>query len=161
MKMTTVYRLLPAFVLLVALCGCVDVNLGPLSGDSDPGPLSQVRLIGLTEITEKSDGTGVIDAYVDIDGYSDGEVSADKTFRFELYEYVARTPRHVGSRINIWPDFLVTKADQQYFKEHLKAYLFRLPIDFILPDSEKFVLQVTVSAESEDRGSDLFMLTKN
>ncbi len=157
--MTTVNKIFPVIVLSVVLCGCFDGQIGQ-SGGSNTSGKSDVRIIGLTEIAQGADGSEFVDAYVDIDGFMGGRISDDTTFRFELYEHVARSARHIGARIHIWPDIVINDLDEDHWKSHLKAYNFRLPIDFALAGQGIFVLQVTVIAGANGSDSDLFVLKK-
>ncbi|MDD5458767.1 MAG: hypothetical protein PHF37_05195 [Phycisphaerae bacterium] len=101
-----------------------------------------IKILPLTEIGTKNN-VRVLRAYVSLmDSFGD-YVKSQATFRFELYQYVARSAEPKGARLVIWPDIDLTEAaeSQQYWRDFLRGYEFELELGPVYPQS--YLLQVT------------------
>jgi hypothetical protein len=161
-----------AVVLVFFLTACEpDASSGGLSvvgtGGGGPGAYmaSDVRIVGLTEITEVSSGQwqGRLNAYVDLLDDFGCRVRSPGVFRFELYEFVPRSSEPKGKRILIWPDIDLTDAttNNSYWRDFLRAYHFDMDINFSPRPGESFVLEVTFTTPDGRRLRDIFQLRQD
>jgi hypothetical protein len=119
-----------------------------------------VRVAGLTRIVEKQaqEQDAYIRAVVEVQDKYESRMKAPGRFRFELYEYQARSGQIKGERIVIWPDFDLGNQERnnQYWRDFLRAYEFSLPL-LKVPSSRPVVLEVTFLS-GQHRMSDTYLV---
>ena len=157
-----------AVVLLFCSIGCEpDASPGRVSSGTEDDPLaaymvSEVRIMGLTEITQVSAGPwqGKLKIYVDMIDTFGCRVKSPGVFRFELYEFVPRSSEPKGKRIFFPPDIDLTDAAQnnKYWRDFLRTYQFEQPLNFSPRPDESFVLEVTFTTPRGSRLRDTFQL---
>ena len=154
LKMRTVLVITCIAILTTAGCELFEVNKTPVgtNGSVIDSP-SEVHIIGLTEIVTAAGNNDKVDVYLDLSDDSGSKIKALANFRFELYEHVSRTAQRKGKRIHAWPDIDLTDyaENNAYWKEHLNAYFFELPVDFTILSGSTYLLQVTVFTEDGRR----------
>lgn len=123
---------------------------------------SEVRIVGLTEITPVSAGPwqGKLKIYVDLVDSFGCRVKSPGLFRFELYEFVPRSSQPKGKRIFFPPDIDLTDATENnnHWRDFLRAYQFELDLNFSPRPDESFVLEVTFTTPQGRRLRDTFQL---
>ncbi len=112
-------------------------------------------MIGLTEIVAAA-GVGeetVLSIYVDIFDAYDSHMKAPVTFRFELYEFAARSSESRGRRLIIWPDIDLTDGavNNRYWHDYLRTYNFELPMKFRPAPETTFTLEATCTTQEGKR----------
>ena len=172
--MKTIRVILQIFVLYLVLIntGCdsatTDVKqpvkdnkgINTLSVHSQYDPL-KIDIMPLTEFVGVSaEEYSQITVYVSLLDAFGCQMKTPSVFRFELYEYVARTVDRKGKRLYLWPDIDLNDATENnnYWKDFLRAYNFTLNtgIDPGLPRT--YVLQVTCVMPTGKRLTDIFYL---
>jgi len=157
-----------AVAIVVWSTGCEpDGSVGELSLGSRGDVLgayvaSEVRIVGLTEITQVSAGPwqGKLKIYVDLVDNFGCRVKSPGLFRFELYEFVPRSSQPKGKRIFFPPDIDLTDATENnnHWRDFLRAYQFELDLNFSPRPDESFVLEVTFTTPRGRRLRDTFHL---
>ena len=157
-----------AVVLLFCLIGCEpDSSPGRVSSGTGDDPLgaylvSEVRIMGLTEITQISAGPwqGKLKIYVDLIDTFGCRVKSPGVFRFELYKFVPRSSEPKGKRIFFPSDIDLTDAaeNNKYWRDFLRTYQFEQPLNFSPRPDESFVLEVTFTTPRGNRLRDTFHL---
>ncbi len=153
---------------LICSTGCEpDSSAGRVSAGSRGDVLgayvaSEVRIVGLTEITPVSAGPwqGKLKIYVDLVDNFGCRVKSPGLFRFELYEFVPRSSQPKGKRIFFPPDIDLTDATENnnHWRDFLRAYQFELDLNFSPRPDESFVLEVTFTTPQGRRLRDTFQL---
>jgi len=100
-----------------------------------------------------------IDIYVSLLDTFGCQVKFPATFRFELYEYFQTAGKGKGNRIMLWPDLDLNdpSANNQYWQDFLRAYLFRLDFD---RKGNSFLLEVTCTCGFGKRLRAEFIVTQ-
>ena len=113
----------------------------------------KIRIVGLTEIILDEYGASRLNVYVDLADSFGSRVKAPGVFRFELYDYVQRTSQHAGKRLFISTDIdlIDPTENNNYWKDHLRAYQFDLPLGFDPRAGQSFLLQVTFNTSTSRR----------
>jgi len=130
-----------------------------------PYTAAKVKIMPLTEFASSNSkgdqAPSQIKAYVNLLDAYDCQVKSPAVFRFELYQYVERSPEPKGRRIVIWPDTDLTAAAQNnsYWRDFLRAYEFNL--DFKPQADRDYVLEVTCLCPDGKRLSDDFILKQS
>lgn len=109
-----------------------------------PYTAAKIGIIPLTEfVGSADDGSVRIRAYVAVLDCFGCQIKEPGLFRFELYEYVQRSPQPKGRRVIIWPDIDLTDAveNNNHWRDFLRAYEFDLP--FEPQANQTYVLQAT------------------
>ena len=106
---------------------------------------AKVDVMPLTEfiLTPETGDSPKLRIYVSLLDSFNCQMKSPGVFRFELYEWILRSPEPKGRRIIIWPDIDVTDAakNNQYWKDFLRAYEFNL--DFEPRANQNYILQAT------------------
>ena len=135
-------RYVIALVCAAALSGCGQNRDMTLSQLRPPG----IRLLEMTRLEPDASGEGmVLRAFVQPDG-----MEQEVRYRFELYAYKPQSANPRGKRIALWPDIEIA-ADAQsnsYWRQHLRAYEFVLPVEKPTALSTTVVLEITALGES-------------
>lgn len=120
----------------------------------------KIEIVPLTEITSDEYGVSRLKVYVDLIDSFGSRIKSPGVFRFELYDYVQRTSQHAGNRLFISPDIdLTVPADNNnYWKDHLRAYQFTLALDFEPKPGQTFLLQATCITSASRRLSSKMQL---
>jgi hypothetical protein len=116
----------------------------------------RVKTLPLSRIVRFPDGSGRVNAFVDLRDGFESRVKAPAQFRFELYEYVPRSVRQEGKRLKLWKqiDLRDNKTNTAYWRGHLRSYEFLLDIGAGLQAERKYVLEATVTTVRGVRLSD-------
>lgn len=63
----------------------------------------------------------------------------------ELYQYVPRSSLPMGKRITVWDDVNLYRPEDnnQYWRDHLRAYKFDLQLNFLPQKGQTYILQAT------------------
>ncbi len=105
---------------------------------------AKINIMPLTEFISIGDRQQPnINLYVSLLDSFGSQIKSPAVFRFELYQRVLRSAEPKGRRVVIWPDIDLTDPDanNEYWRDFLRAYEFDLPIE---PDaSQSYILQVT------------------
>jgi hypothetical protein len=106
---------------------------------------AKVDVMPLTKfiLTPETGDSPKLRIYVSLLDSFNCQMKSPGVFRFELYEWILRSPEPKGRRIIIWPDIDLTDADKnnQYWKDFLRAYEFNLDAE---PKADKsYILQAT------------------
>lgn len=156
------------FVLLLVESGCEPGAVEPPPTGSGSNLLSaytsytaaKIDIVPLTEFICVSGGEEEpkIKVYVGLLDSFDCQIKAPGVFRFELYEYVERSPEPKGKRIAIWPDVDLTDAveNNNYWRDYLRAYEFNL--DFEPERNKRYILEATCLSPNGKRLSADFAL---
>ena len=123
----------------------------------------RVAIMGLTRIADSKQNPGFksVNAYVDVLDKFEDRIKSPCTFRFEFYEYVPRSSRNLGERLDVWPDVDLTgpETNNLYWKDHLRAYQFELDLNIEVAAGTTYMLQVTCTTANGRRLTDSFKLT--
>jgi len=157
------------FVLLLLEAGCEQGPVEPPSPTDStynllsaytPYTAAKINIMPLTEFIHISgvEQASKIKVYVSLFDSFDCQIKSPGSFRFELYEYVQRSPEPKGRRISMWPDFDLTGSaeNNSYWRDYLRAYEFNL--DFKPQINQSYILQVTYLCANGKRLSDDFVL---
>jgi len=122
---------------------------------------ARIDIMPLTSLVG-SDAEGTpsrIDLYVSLLDAFGCQVKFPATFRFELYEYFQTAGKGKGNRIMLWPDFDLNDpaANNQYWRDFLRAYLFRLDFD---RKDHSYLLEVTCTCGFGKRLHAEFIITQ-
>ena len=127
--------------------------------------VQDIRFVGLTEIVTDARNmeNAELDIYVDLIDSDGTRIKSPGMFRFELYHFVPRASQPMGKRIAVWPDIDLDdpEINNEYWRDFLRAYHFRLPLDFIPQPADTFILQVTFMTPNARRLSATFHLKAN
>ena len=179
-RLSSVLCCLSSVVCLLAMllggAGCESASGGPgLTGpatktDDDVKRLSvyshfapaKVNIMPLTEFISPGDARQAnINLYVSLLDSFGSQIKSPCVFRFELYQKVQRSSEPKGRRVIIWPDIDLTEpvANDEYWRDFLRAYEFNLPFEFRLGrTNQSYILQVTSLCPTGRRLSDEFVL---
>jgi len=99
-----------------------------------------------------------INLYVSLMDSFGSQIKSPCVFRFELYQKVQRSAEPKGKRVIIWPDVDLTDpvANDEYWRDFLRAYEFNLPFESAA--NQSYILQVTCLCPTGRRLSDEFAL---
>jgi len=151
------FLLLPLFVVMISLGGCVpetDANFSA-GARSDFGKLIyDARIVGLSEIVEVDEYTpfSELKVYVDVIGSEGEKTIAPAIFRFELYSYEPYVTGKKGSRIYLWKDIdlIDPKIANDYWHDIFSSFEFSLTLPKALL-RDKYILAVTVISPIGER----------
>lgn len=157
-----------AFVCLFANTGCQMSGGSSTAINNDPNTVAsyagyapvKVDIMPLTEYVDRGDARqSEIRMYVSLLDSFGSHVKSPARFRFELYQHVPRSSEPKGKRIKIWPHLDLTEASRnnEYWRDHLRAYEFTLTIEQSRERSH--ILQVTCMCPNGRRLSSEFTLT--
>ena len=136
-------RFVIVLVCAAVLSGCGQNRDIALLQPQPPG----VRLLDMTRLEPDASGEGmVLRAFVQPDG-----MEQQVRYRFELYGYKPRSADSRGKRLILWPDIEIA-ADaptNPYWREHLKAYEFVLPVEKSTAFFTTVVLEITALGKSD------------
>ncbi|MCF7973497.1 MAG: hypothetical protein K9N55_06755 [Phycisphaerae bacterium] len=114
---------------------------------------NQVNIIPLTHYVNatKPAELDYIRVYVELLDDYQSQVKAPGIFRFELYNRALRSVEPMGKRIDIWRDIQLNNPGEnnEYWREYLRTYEFRLPLQHILEGH--FILQCTFTTPQGKR----------
>ncbi len=120
---------------------------------------AKINIMPLTEFISAGGTQQVeIKPYVSLLDSFGSQIKSPGVFRFELYQRVLRSAEPKGRRVVIWPDIDLTDtaANNEYWRDFLRAYEFDLPFE---PDtSQSYILQVTCLCPNGRRISAEFAL---
>ena len=159
--------------MLLGGAGCESASGGPgLTGpatktDDDFKRLSvyshfapaKINIMPLTEFISPGDARQAnINLYVSLLDSFGSQIKSPCVFRFELYQKVQRSSEPKGRRVIIWPDIDLTEpvANDEYWRDFLRAYEFNLPFESAA--NQSYILQVTCLCPTGRRLSDEFAL---
>ena len=96
-----------------------------------------------------------LDIFIDLIDSEGTRIKSPGTFRFELYHFVPRTSQPMGKRIAVWPDIYLDdpEINKEYWRDFLRAYNFKLPLDFIPQPTDTFILQATFMTPNARRSN--------
>ncbi len=107
----------------------------------------------LTEFIEGDDESStMIKVYVSLNDSKDASVKSPGVFRFELFDYTARSSDVKGSRLIIWEDINLINYDKNssHWRDYLRAYEFELFCDCV-NSGKKYVIQITYMTPAGNR----------
>ena len=156
--------------MLLAGAGCQRLLIRPATGaetDNEFKKLSvyslfapaKINIMPLTEFISADNAQQAnINLYVSLLDSFSSQIKSPCVFRFELYQKVQRSARPKGRRPVIWPDIDLTDlaANNEYWRDFLRAYEFNLP--FEPSANQSYILQVTCLCPTGRRLSDEFAL---
>jgi hypothetical protein len=120
----------------------------------------KIDIMPLTEfiLAPQSLGSSKLRVYVSLLDSFDCQIKSPGIFRFELYEWVLRSPEPKGRRITIWPDIDLTDAEKNnsHWRDFLRTYEFNL--DFEPKARQDYILQATFLSPASRRLSADFSL---
>ncbi|MFB0554424.1 MAG: hypothetical protein ACETWQ_14055 [Phycisphaerae bacterium] len=120
---------------------------------------ARISIMPLTEFINPG-GTrqANMNLYVSLLDSFGSQIKSPCVFRFELYQRVQRSAEPKGKRIIIWPDIDLTDpvANDEYWRDFLRAYEFNLPFESAV--NQSYILQVTSLCPTGRRLSDEFAL---
>ena len=155
-------------VFLFFSAGCEPESTVSSSALATPGGVlgaysaTNIHIIMLTEIVTPEDIQYFprIKAYVDVLDKFDSRMKFPGTFRFELYDFVPRISEPMGKRLILWPDVGLTDPEQnnRYWRDHMRAYMFSLDLDFEPREGQEFILQATFIKPDGKRLTDTFQI---
>jgi len=120
---------------------------------------AKINIMPLTEFISSNDARQAnIHPYVSLLDSFGSQIKSPCVFRFELYQRVQRSAEPKGRRVIIWPDVDLTDpvANDEYWRDFLRAYEFNLP--FESASDLSYILQVTCLCPAGRRLSDEFAL---
>lgn len=124
--------------------------------------VQDIRFVGLTEIVTDSRNmeNAELEIFIDLIDSDGIRIKSPGTFRFELYHFIPRTSQPMGKRVAVWPDIDLddSEINNEYWRDFLRAYQFRLPLDFIPQPTDTFILQGTFMTPNDRRLSATFHL---
>lgn len=141
-----------AAVLTAAVAGCASSEVPEAV---QPGT-SGVRLLAMTAYEpEASGGPGVVRAFVQPIGANEAA-----EYRFELYEFVPLNANPRGKRLVLWPGIEpgAAQPSNPYWRGHLKAYEFVLPMSSPPAAKKTYLLEVTSLGKDGTRRNDIMKL---
>jgi len=165
MKAIAVVTVVFFFVLLLVGAGCEPVTSESLSKTAQLSVYTRytpvkIDIMPLTEFIHVGDDgeASKIKVYVSLLDAFDCQIKTPAVFRFELYEYVQRSAKPKGRRINIWPDIDLTDAveNNKHWQDFLRTYEFNLDLEAV--SNQDYILQVTCLCPSGKRLSAEFSL---
>lgn len=121
----------------------------------------KIDIMPLTELVPAGGTQGAtINLYVSLLDAFGSQTKSPAVFRFELYQYVQRSAEPKGKRAVIWADVDLTDpaANNQYWRDFLRAYEFNLP--FEQTGGQSYILQVTCLCPNGSRLSSELMLRR-
>lgn len=151
----------------ILISGC-----GPSKETSIPGKLSgievyrlyrpvSVKISGLSAFS-RDNGTDAskIEVYVDLLDEFGCRIKSPAVFRFALYEYVPRSSDPKGSGLQQWDDMelMDPQANDNYWKDYLRSYIFVLPLNSNPRGTKMFSLYITCITPEGRRISDTYIL---
>ncbi len=170
-NISTIIIMVSAGLVIMFCWGCEpddsEINICSLSDQAmmQAYYVQDIRFVGLTEIVADSRNMENAELYIFIDLIdSDGvRIKSPGMFRFELYHFVPRTSQPMGKRIAAWPDIDLEESEvnNEYWRDFLRAYHFKLPLDFIPQSTDTFILQATFMTPNGRRLSATFHLKAN
>ncbi|MHC4196254.1 MAG: hypothetical protein ACYSQZ_10050 [Planctomycetota bacterium] len=153
MKLICMLTWLFVFFSLVLSIGCEPSATAPPETAADSPKTSSSRFFTVTSIDimpltefisdENTQEESQIKVYVSLLDAFGSQIKAPAVFRFELYEYLARSAEQKGRRINFWQDIDMTEPaeNNKQWRDFLRAYEFTLP--FEAGENQTYVLQAT------------------
>ncbi|MFZ2148786.1 MAG: hypothetical protein WAV28_16355 [Sedimentisphaerales bacterium] len=120
---------------------------------------AKISIMPLTEFIGSNDARQAnINLYVSLMDSFGSQIKSPCVFRFELYQRAHRSAEPKGKRVIIWPDVDLTDpvANDEYWRDFLRAYEFNLPFESAANLS--YILQVTCLCPTGRRLSDEFAL---
>lgn len=115
----------------------------------------RIKIIKLTDFTDTDPATITpgLKVYVELLDEFGSQLKAPGSFRFELYNYLPRSAESKGKRIFIWSDIKLidSAANNTYWHDFLRSYVFELPIDFDINPGQTVVLQAECLTASGSR----------
>ena len=172
MKASHAVSCLFVFACALAYTGCDIGATSPGSAaQNEDGPIAAAPCtryapvkIDITPLTEfvPADQTHRprIKLYVSLLDRFDSPIKSPGRFHFELYQHVPRSAESKGRRLAMWPELDLTDpvANNDYWRDFLRAYEFDLPLDQSAAASH--ILQVTYFCPTGKRITSEFTLSK-
>ncbi len=135
----------------------------------------KIDILPLTEFVALDGGSEprIIDTYVSLLDFFGSQIKSPGKFRFELYEYIRRSPDPKSGRVMIWPesdlsdpnasdrywiDLSDPAANNRSWRDFLRAYQFNLPFE-PAPDRD-YVLEATCLTPNGKRLAAQFYLKR-
>ncbi len=133
--------------------GCETGRPGLYSGRTHGGDIlcgytvERVRVIGLTEMEADPQGESdvTLKVYLELLDFAGSSIKSPCKLQFGLYQFVPRSAKPKGKRLEFWPDWDLVDRDEnnKHWQDYLRAYRFDLPMDFKPSTSATYVLEVT------------------
>jgi hypothetical protein len=151
---------------LITFVGCQPEQIDSASGQgasvSACFKAHWVDIMGLTRIADskEDEDVKVINIYVDILDKFEDRIKSPCTFRFEFYEYVPRSSRNKGERLDFWDNVDLTspETNNMYWKDHLRAYQFGFDFNVEIKTGATYILEVMCMTTDGRRLTDEFEL---
>lgn len=109
--------------------------------------VERVRVIGLTEMDWDPQGESemMLKVYLELLDFAGSSIKSPCKLQFELYQFVPRSAKPKGKRLDFWPDLDLIDRDEnnRYWQDYLRAYRFDLPMSFEPSTSATYILEVT------------------
>lgn len=117
---------------------------------------SNIEITPLTEISQGA--TSEIIVYVSLLDAYNSTIKSPGIFRFELYDFVPRSPQPKGRRLKLWPDMELLEANENnnHWEDYFRAYKFTLSGD--IPNDKPCILQATFITPDRKRLTDDIIL---
>ncbi|MBL7106602.1 MAG: hypothetical protein ISS77_03210 [Phycisphaerae bacterium] len=116
----------------------------------------KLEILPLTEVKVSSDNGSKVNVLLTLSDTFNCQQKFPGAFRFELYEYVARSVEPKGKRLILWPDIDLNNPAQnnKYWRNYLRAYEFELLLDTSL--DKTCILEITfLTADQKRLNSDI------
>jgi hypothetical protein len=138
--------------LSICLCGCEQPQTKPLNTEQcisrieAYGPAT-LEIVGLSELKAVAgeEDAAKLKIFVKALDSCGSAIKAPCAFRFELYEYAARSQSPLGKRLEIWPDIDLTDSakNNDQWRDYLRAYEFNFDVTSSLKFGSVYVVEVT------------------
>lgn len=142
--------LLALFLAFAAGCEQPSLGLGLMKGNSEiyeAYSAAWIDIVGLTGISQNQNlrDSSVLVAYVDVLDEFNSRIKSPGSFRFELYEFIARANEPRGRRLYSWDDIdmMSPQTNNKFWHDFMRAYKFELEMEFVPRPGSRFVLEVT------------------
>ena len=123
---------------------------------------TKMDILPLTEIVfNEETQQKQINIFVSLIDQFGSEIKSPCVFRFELNRKVQRSAEPKGSRVKIWDDadLIDPVNNNNYWRNYLRAYEFKLPIESLTEQS--YILEITCICPNNKRISSEFILNIN
>jgi len=134
-------------------------NADPLSIYTSYAP-QKIDILPLTKIlseTSNNKSSNII-VYVSLLDAFNSSIKSPGIFRFELYEYVKRSPQPKGQRVKLCPDrdLLEPTENNTHWRDYFRTYQFNITCN--IQKDQSYILQATFITPEQKRLSDEMLL---
>lgn len=128
-------------------CQISESNQATVSRGGVGTEIDRIRISTLTAFETNPDipDRMLLKAVVELFNRKDVQIQMPCVLRFELYEFQTLSSNWRGRRLILWDDQNLTSIEnnEQYWRDYLRAYEFRLPVNFAPQPQQQYVLEAT------------------